>query len=95
MPMDQAQLVKWGLPAFAIILLLWYRRRRDQRVDPGGPNGRQSCEPADTASSTSPSGAGAAELRDSGLHDSSWASGLDSTSSSAASPPRGSPPTIR
>lgn len=37
MSLGQAQLVKWSLPAFALILgLLWYKRRRVDRVDPGG-----------------------------------------------------------
>ena len=37
MSLGQVQLVKWSLPAFALILgLLWYKRRRVDRVDPGG-----------------------------------------------------------
>lgn len=33
------QMVKWTFPAFALIIgLLWYKRRRADRVDPGGIN---------------------------------------------------------
>jgi hypothetical protein len=33
----QVRLVNWSFPAFALILgFLWYKRRRVDRVDPGG-----------------------------------------------------------
>lgn len=39
MSSSRVQLVRWTVPAFALILgLIWYKRRRAERADPGGEN---------------------------------------------------------
>ncbi|KAJ8674926.1 hypothetical protein QAD02_010712 [Eretmocerus hayati] len=64
MSLNQAQLVKWSLPAFALILgLLWYKRRRVDRVDPGGSSKLK----ADTGNTT-PQSKSKSSLCDSGIH---------------------------
>lgn len=65
------QLVKWTLPAFAFIVgFFWYKRRRVDRVDPGGVNklrgeiddNRQDCQ------NNSKAQKGHMNLYDSGIH---------------------------
>ncbi|XP_066601809.1 KH domain-containing protein akap-1 [Prorops nasuta] len=42
------QLVKWSFPAFALIIgLLWYKRRRVDRADPGGLAESKACKKTD------------------------------------------------
>ncbi|XP_012251572.2 KH domain-containing protein akap-1 [Athalia rosae] len=65
----QIQLVKWTVPAFALILgLLWYKRRRADRADPGGKSdSKANCHSIKTSASQNPN--------DSGFHfDDSFAS---------------------
>lgn len=41
----QLQFIRWSLPAFAIIIgIFWYKHRRVQRGDPGGKNCQISCD---------------------------------------------------
>lgn len=68
------QIVKWTFPAFALIIgLLWYKRRRVDRADPGGIDrsdaGEKSrADPRKTVSSRSN-----VSFCDSGIHDESFA----------------------
>ncbi|XP_014214042.1 KH domain-containing protein akap-1 [Copidosoma floridanum] len=101
MSLGQVQLVRWSLPALALILgLLWYKRRRVDRVDPGGPTAPTSSPKADKASSVKLNAvepvkpntipASAVKQCDSGIHsdDSLNTSGDSPVSSTSSLTPR-------
>lgn len=65
MSFGQVQLVKWSFPTVALIIgLLWYKRRRADRVDPGG----QPKLKADGNGSINTPKANSGNLCDSGIH---------------------------
>lgn len=65
------QIVKWSFPAFALIIgLLWYKRRRVDRADPGGistSNVKESNNDVNTMLYSTPSNEDL-NLSDSGIH---------------------------
>lgn len=77
MSVGQERLVKWSIPAFALILgLLWYKRRRADRVDPGGLAKSKSADESssvrkkkkNSAASPTPGRTASPSNCDSGIH---------------------------
>lgn len=79
MSVTNSQLVKWSFPALALIIgLFWYKRRRVDRVDPGGKSSLNK-----KAEGTNNTQKNTSNLYDSGIHiDESFSSNQNTEASS-------------